>query len=129
MPQKQKIHQIILKKERKIAMNVYDTANKLATEIKQSEEYINYKAAKQALNLNTKLKSEMSEFEKIRYEVQMEMMQTGKNDEEKYKKMQELYAKLIENQEAKSFFEAETKFNVIITDVNKIIGEAIRDVI
>ena len=110
-------------------MNVYDTANKLATEIKQSEEYINYKAAKQALNLNTKLKSEMSEFEKIRYEVQMEMMQTGKNDEEKYKKMQELYAKLIENQEAKSFFEAETKFNVIITDVNKIIGEAIRDVI
>ena len=109
-------------------MNVYDTANKLASEIKQSEEYITYKTAKQALNLNTKLKEEMAEFEKVRYEVQIEM-QTGKNDEEKYKKMQELYAKLIENQEAKKFFEAETKFNIIIADVNKIIGEAIRDVI
>lgn len=110
-------------------MNVYDTANRLAGEIKQSEEYLNYKMAKQALNLNTKLKEKMEEFEKARYEVQLEMMQTGKNDEEKYKKMQDLYAELVENDEAKRFFEAETKFNIIIADVNKIIGEAIKDVL
>lgn len=109
-------------------MNVYDTANRLAGEIKQSEEYVNYKMAKQTLNLNTNIKEKMAEFEKARYEVQLEMMQTGKNDEEKYKKVQELYAELIENEEAKRFFEAETKFNVMIADVNKIIGEAIRDV-
>lgn len=109
-------------------MNVYDTANRLAQEIKQSEEYMNYKMAKQALNLNTELKEKMAEFEKSRYEVQLEMMQTGKNNEEKYKKVQEMYAELIENTEAKKFFEAETKFNIVIADVNKIIGEAIRDV-
>lgn len=109
-------------------MNVYDTANRLAGEIKQSEEYMNYKMAKQALNLNTELKEKMAEFEKARYEVQIEMMQTGKNDEEKYKHVQDLYAKLVENNEAKRFFDAETKFNVMIADVNKIIGEAIRDV-
>ena len=110
-------------------MNVYDTANRLAAEIKQSEEYANYKMAKQALNLNIDLKEKMMEFEKARYEVQLEMMQTGKQNEEKYKKMQDLYAELIENEEAKRFFEAETKFNVVIADVNKIIGEAVRDVI
>ncbi len=116
-------------KKGKIKMNVYDTANRLAGEIKQSEEYMNYKMAKQTLNLNTKLKEKMAEFEQIRYEVQLEMMQTGKNNEEKYKKMQDIYAELIENEEAKRFFEAETKFNVVIADINKIIGEAIRDVI
>ncbi len=110
-------------------MNVYDTANRLASEIRQSEEYNNYKNAKQALNLNTGLKEKMQEFEKARYEVQLEMMQTGKNNEEKYKKMQELYAELVKDEEAKKFFEAETKFNVVIADVNKIIGEAVRDVI
>ena len=110
-------------------MNVYDTANRLASEIKQSEEYANYKMAKQALDLNIDLKEKMMEFEKARYEVQLEMMQTGKQNEEKYKKMQDLYAELIENDEAKRFFEAETKFNVVIADVNKIIGEAVRDVI
>ena len=74
------------------------------------------------------IKDKMAEFEKTRYEVQIEMMQTGKNDEEKYKKVQELYSNLIENEEAKRFFEAETKFNIMIADVNKIIGESIRDV-
>ena len=64
-------------------MNIYDTANRLAQEIKQSEEYMNYKMAKQALNLNTRLKEKMVDFDKLRYEVQIEMMQTGKNDEEK----------------------------------------------
>ena len=109
-------------------MNVYDTANRLAQEIKQSEEYMNYKMAKQALNLNTSLKEKMAEFEKARYETQLQMMQTGKQDEEKYKKVQELYSELIEIDEARRFFDAETKFNAIIADVNKIIGEAIRDV-
>ncbi len=109
-------------------MNVYDTANKLAQEIKQSEEYVNYKMAKQALNLNTTLKEKMKEFEKERYEFQIKMMQTGKSDEEKNKKIQNMYVELIENEEAKRFFEAETKFNILIADINKIIGEAIRDV-
>lgn len=110
-------------------MNVYDTTNRLAQEIKQSEEYVNYKMAKQTLNLNSELKGKMQEFEKARYELQIEMMQTGKNNEEKSKQVQDMYAKLVENEEAKRFFEAETKFNVLIADVNKIIGEAIRDVI
>ena len=110
-------------------MNVYDMANNLAQEIRKSEEYMNYKMAKQALSLNVELKEKMQQFEKTRYEIQIEMMQTGKNDEEKYKKVQEMYAELIENSDAKKFFEAETRFNILVADVNKIIGEAIRDVI
>ncbi len=110
-------------------MNVYDTANKLSQEIKQSEEYANYKMAKQALTLNQELKQKISKFEKTRYEVQLVAMQTGKQDEDKYKKMQELYVDLIKDDIAKKYFEAETKFNVMIADVNKIIGEAVREVI
>ena len=110
-------------------MNIYDTANRLAQEIKQSEEYMNYKMAKQALNLNAGLKEKMAQFEQKRYETQLVTMQTGKQDEEKLKAMQELYAELVEIDDAKKFFEAETKFNIVIADVNKIIGEAIRDVL
>ena len=109
-------------------MNVYDTANRLASEIKESEEYVNYKMAKQALNLNSELKSKIENFDKLRYELQLEMMQTGKNNEKKNAQLQKEYADLVENPDAKKFFEAETKFNILIADVNKIIGEAIRDV-
>lgn len=109
-------------------MNIYDTANRLASEIKQSEEYMNYKMAKQALNLNTELKKKMSEFEQLRYEAQIVQLQTGKEDTEKMNKVRELFEKLMQEDEAKRFFDAETKFNIVIADVNKIIGEAIRDV-
>ncbi len=109
-------------------MNVYDTANRLAQEIKQSEEYVNYKMAKETIALNQELKNKIQNFEQLRYDEQLTAMQTGKNDEEKMKKIQEAYVELIEIDEAKKFLEAETKFNILIADVNKIIGESIQDV-
>lgn len=110
-------------------MNVYDTANRLAQEIKTSEEYVNYKMAKEALSLKPELKKKIQEFEQARYEAQLIAMQTGKSDEEKTKRMQQLYIELIENDEAKRFFETETKFNIVLADVNKIIGDAVKDVL
>ena len=98
-------------------MNVYDTANKLATEIKQSEEYINYKMAREALALNPDLKKKIGEFEVARYDAQLTQIQTGKEDEAKTNKMKELYAELIQLDDAKKYFDAEMKFNIVLTDV------------
>ena len=108
---------------------VYDTANKLAEEIKQSEEYITYQMAKETINLNYNLKQQIDEFEKARYEAQVIALQTGKDDELKIRQVQELYGQLIQNQEASKYFDAEMKFNLMIANVNKIIGEAIQDLI
>ncbi len=110
-------------------MNVYDTANRLAEELKKSEEYANYKMAKETLNINHELKNKIKEFEEARYDAQITAMQTGKNDEEKVKKMQQLYVELVENDMAKKYFDAEMKFNILLADVNKIIGDAVKDVI
>lgn len=110
-------------------MNVYDTANRLAGEIKTSEEYITYKKAKEYIDLKPELKEKIMDFEKMRYEAQLATLQEGKDDEEKMKKMQELYAELIEIPEVKQYFDTELKFNVLLADVNKIISEAVADVI
>ena len=118
-----------VKRKRELRMNIYDTANRLAQEIKQSEEYINYKMAKETLNLKPELKKKIEEFETARYDAQITVMQTGKNDEEKTKKMQQLYIELFEDADAAKFFDAETKFNIILSDVNKIIGDAVMDVL
>ncbi len=110
-------------------MNIYDTANRLASEIKNSEEYINYKMAKETIKLKPELQEKIKEFEKARYDAQISAIQTGKDDEEKVKKMQELYINLIAIDEVKKYFDAEIKFNVVLADVNKIIGEAVKDVL
>ncbi len=53
-------------------MNVYDTANKLAQEIKkESQEYKEYKSMKDEIMTNPELKSKIEEFEKLRYDIQL----------------------------------------------------------
>ena len=110
-------------------MNIYDTANRLSSEIKSSEEYANFKMAREVINLRPDLKEEISKFEKLRYEVQINQMQTGKADEEKMKQIQEIYSRIIEIDEIKKYFDAELKFNVLLADVNKIIGDAVKDLV
>ena len=110
-------------------MKVYDTVNKLADEIKESEEYLNFKMAKNAINTNQEYNNKISEFNKLRYEEQLNSMQTGKVDEEKIKIIQEKYKELISIPEIAKYFDTELKFNVMLGDVNKIISEAVKDVI
>ena len=110
-------------------MDVYDTANRLAYEIQESDEYKAYKKVKNEVMSNSDSKSKIEEFERLRYEVQL-MQYTGENkDEEKSKKLEKMYAELVQNELIKQYFDLEVKFNVMITDVNKIIAEAIRDVL
>ena len=110
-------------------MNVYDTANRLAYEIQESDEYKSYKRVKNEVMSNPDLKNKVEEFEKLRYDVQL-MQYTGEDkDEEKTKKLEEMYAMLVQDKQIKEYFDLEVKFNVMIADVNKIIAEAIRDVL
>ncbi len=110
-------------------MNVYDTANRLAQEIKTSNEYLEYKKAKEKVCADAELKAKIDDFEKLRYEVQLLVMQGEKQDEEKTKKLQEMYGILIENKDIKNYFDLEVKFNVMIADVNKIIAESVKEVL
>ena len=110
-------------------MEVYDQVNNLARAIKESKEYKEYKEIKKSLSANSELKSQVDEFEKIRYEEQLLAMQGEKQSEEKMQKLQALYEILVKNSQVKEYFDKEVRFNVLIADVNKIIGEAIKDVL
>ena len=110
-------------------MYVYDEANNLAKAIQESKEYKEYKKVKEEMQAIPEMKTKIEEFEKIRYEVQVISFQGDKQDEEKMKKLQEMYAILIGEKEIKEYFDLEVKFNVMIADVNKIIAEAVQDVL
>ena len=107
-------------------MNVYDNVNNLAASIRQS---IEYKEIKAKVYSDLELKSQVEEFEKIRYEEQLLALQGEAQSEEKMKKLQELYTILVQKPEVKDFFDKEVRFNLLIADVNRIIGESIKDVL
>ncbi len=110
-------------------MNVYDSVNMLAKAIKESKEYLEFKQVKEEILKTPELKHQIDEFEKIRYEEQLLGMQGEQQSEEKMKKLQELYKILVQNENVKDYFDKEVRFNIMIADVNKIIGESIKDVL
>lgn len=110
-------------------MKVYDEVNNLAKAIKESKEYLEYKEIRAEVFADGTLKGQVEEFEKIRYEEQLLAMQGEKQSEEKMAKLQELYTILVKNEKVKEYFDKEVRFNVMMADVNKTIGEAIKDVI
>lgn len=110
-------------------MYVYDQANNLAKAIKESKEYLEYKKAKEDLKSNPEMKTKIDEFEKIRYEVQVMAFQGEKQDEEKQKKLQQMYQILMQDAKIKEFFDIEVRFNIMLADVNKIISESVKDLL
>ena len=64
-------------------MHIYDTANKLASEIKNSKEYLEYKRIKDEVYNNIELKEKMEKFTKLRYEIQVEQIQAKEENKTK----------------------------------------------
>ena len=110
-------------------MNVYDTVNKLAQEIKNSDEFKNYKKYKQIIKENTELSENIKKFEALRYEIQISAMQGLNIENEKEKELQDIYARLLTEDNVKEYFDAEFKFNILLADVNKIIGDSVKEVL
>ena len=110
-------------------MNVYDTVNKLAQEIKDSEEFKSYKKYKELVKSNSEINEKIKKFETLRYEVQISAMQGLETNKDKEKELQEIYAELLAKENIKEYFEAEFKFNILLADVNKIIGDAVKEVL
>lgn len=110
-------------------MYVYDEANNLAKAIQGSKEYIEYKKAKEEVNQNPEMKKKIDDFEKTRYDVQLMTFQGKGQDEEKQKKLREMYQILMQDKKIKEFFDIEVRFNIMLADVNKIISESVKDVL
>lgn len=110
-------------------MYVYDKANELARSLKESKEYLEYKKIKEEVKSIPEMKEKIDEFEKIRYETQLLTIQGEEQNEEKMNKLKELYQILMQNPKVKEYFDVEVRFNVMLADVNKIIGEAVKDVL
>ena len=113
-------------------MNIYDTANNLAREIRESDLFKKLKDAKERIYADSEKKELVEEFDKLKVEVQlMEIKQQNHeevNQEDKRIKMAKLYNALIANKDIKEYFDLQVQFNQMMIDINKIIADVVKDV-
>lgn len=114
-------------------MEIYDTANRLAEEIRNSEQFKMLKKSKEELFNNPEKKKLIEEFEELKREVQIMEVKRENNqeidEEDKKVKLAKLYNVLIENKDIKDYFDYEIAFNKMMFDVNKIIGDSFKEIL
>ncbi|MGI6664464.1 MAG: YlbF family regulator [Christensenellaceae bacterium] len=105
-------------------MYVYDRANALAADIKESPEFQEYKALKDEVYADANTKEMLKQYKTMQYEAQALLMAGKQPEEENLEKMQKLGEVLAFNPRVTEFFAAEYKFNTMVSDIYRIIGEA-----
>ena len=105
-------------------MYVYDRANQLAADIRESEEFRAYKALKDELYADAGTKSMLRQYKQAQFEAQAMLMSGQQPGEEQMDKLKKLGEVLAFNPKVTEFFAAEYKFKTIVSDIYKIIGDA-----
>lgn len=111
-------------------MNIYDKINDLANALRQSEELNTYIEIKKEVYKDEEKKKQIENFRQKQIEVQSLSME-GKleESEKKYAILQQMYQILMQDENIKKMFDAEVKFDILVGDMYKILGEAIKGAI
>lgn len=108
-------------------MSVYDTATKLASEIKNSKEYLDFVDNMKIIKKNKNYENLLSEYKKIQYNLQIATMNNKKLDKKTLKKMEEIQNKIRHNDQIYNYILSEEKFNIMMDNINKIIANTIKE--
>lgn len=110
-----------------MTVNVYDTANQLERELRETDAYKTLQEAFQTIQNDEEASPLFQEFRNIQVSLQQKQMSGEGISEEEVQKAQELSVKVGENEAITKLMEAEKHFSTVIDDLNQIILKPVRD--
>ena len=110
-------------------MNFYDKIHALVRDLKDTPEYVNYMAVKEKVKIDSELSEKIRKFREHQRQEQLKYINGAQMDEAVKSQLQQEYSLIIQNPLAVEFFQAEIKLDVLLADLQKILGESLKDVI
>lgn len=110
-------------------MNFYDAVNNMIKAFKDMDEYKQYISLKEVIKKDEKYSKMLTDFKDKQKSHQMEFMTTGKLEESHQKELENLYSLVIQNENVRKFLELEMKLDVYLADMQKNIGEGIKEML
>lgn len=105
-------------------INIYDEANNLAASLKQTDEYKEYMRLRDIAMEDGTNKALLDEYKRLQFRMQAKMASGERPPEEELQRLQQIGSLLQFNQDASAYLMAEFRFQKMIADIYKIIGEA-----
>ncbi|MFL2099190.1 YlbF family regulator [Desemzia sp. FAM 23991] len=110
-----------------MSTNVYDTANQLERELRESEAYVKLQAALGEIKSDADASAVFQEVQGIQMKLQ-QMQQSGQEiTEEHIQEAQVISEKAGANEKVQNLMEAEQQISSMIDDLNRIIMQPIQD--
>lgn len=110
-------------------MNFYDKIHELARSLKETNEYKEYIKLKDELKSDSATYNMIKDFKEKQTEHQIKYLNGQEVTKEEQDNMQNLYSILIQNEKARTLLECEMKINVLLADMQKIMGDAIKEIV
>lgn len=108
-------------------MNIYDKTHELAKALNQSIEYQSFLKAKRLIDGDDTTKKIIKDFMMKKLEIQYEVMSGKEQDKVKVEQLQKMYELIALNPKARDFLDAQMRFERVMTDIYKIIGESVAE--
>ena len=106
-------------------MNIYDTAHRLAAEIKNSDECVRLKALRERAYSDETNRVLLEEYKRLQVQLQMSMVgAAGEMPSEDMQRFQQLASLLYMNSDVQAYLMAEMQMQKTLADVFKILTEA-----
>ncbi|MGL5347483.1 MAG: YlbF family regulator [Peptostreptococcaceae bacterium] len=106
-------------------MGVYDTANRLANEIKNSKEYKDFKRYMKAIKDDKESEELLREYRTIQLQIQQSAMQNQRVDKKSMMKVESIQKKVSSNKKIYNYLISEQKFTSMMENINKILAKAV----
>ncbi|MFD1317826.1 YlbF family regulator [Loigolactobacillus zhaoyuanensis] len=110
-----------------MAVNVYDTANKLEGELRQIDEFVALQATYDAMKQNKTAYDMFKQFQKVNIELQQKQMQGQELTDAEINKAHELADKVGKFDEVQALMEKEKAMSQIMDDLNQIITKPVQE--
>ncbi|MGM0409754.1 MAG: YlbF family regulator [Bacillota bacterium] len=102
-------------------MSTYDKAHKLAKELKESDEYTEYKEKRKAVLNDENAKNMLLDYQKKEQKLQTKHISGEELSEEEKEDFENLRNLIQMNDKIKGYLEAEQRLSVMLNDIQKIL--------
>ncbi|SRR6056297_1138776 len=102
-------------------MSVYDLANRIAKQIKKSDEYKEYLEKRDKVVNNEKTKEMLLDFQQEQMKLQAKQLSGEELNDEEKEKLENLRELVELNSNIKEYLQAEYKINIMLNDIQKIV--------
>lgn len=100
-------------------MSIYDKANELAEELKNSKEVVDLREANKNIEGNELNKKVLDDFRNIQMNAYSEQMKAGKVSDETMKEFNDIGARISNNESVSQYIQLEQKFTVMWQEILK----------